>query len=248
VIFLVKKIFIASAILIVLMMFMIPSGAAPTEVVLDQQVELQVPGSFSLIDTNHDNLAEELQFNLEMKAYQEGQFIVTGNLEAMKNGHWVAVGTTVLPFMWSPNNRLITLVFHAGNIKQQRLSGPYRVIVALKAGDWELPAQVAGFSPKYNWNQFSGDDEVEVGEISTLSKAKRAVETWAAYKDIKLGKLEGINYDYDHWQLDYKQSFGRVMRFMVSSKGSVELMKIKKPNQGIADWNQKSDDNSKTQD
>jgi hypothetical protein len=237
-----KKIFIASAVLIVLMMFMIPTGAAPTEVVLDQQVELEVPGSFNLVDTNHDGLAEELQFDIGLRAYQEGQFIVTGNLEAMKSGHWVAVGTTVLPFVWSPTHRLIELTFHAGNIQKQRLSGPYRVTVGLKAGDWNLPSQVAGFSPKYNWNAFSGDAEVEVGEISTLSKAKRAVEIWAAYKDIKLGKLEGINYNYDHWQLDYKESFGRTFRFLVSSKGSVELMKIKKTNPG-EDWNKLSSEN-----
>lgn len=223
-----KKILIASAILIVLMMFMIPSGAAPTEVVLDQQVELEVPGSFELVDTNHDKLAEEVQFNIGLKAYQEGQFIVTGNLEAMKNGHWVAVGTTVLPFVWSPTHRLIQLTFHAGNIQKEQLSGPYRVTVGLKAGDWELPAQVAGFSPKYDWNIFSSSGEVEVGDISTVSKAKRAVEIWAAYKDIKLGKLEGIDYNYDHWQLDYKEKFGRTFRFLVSSKGSVELMKIQK--------------------
>jgi len=220
---------------------MIPTGAAPTEVALDQQVELAIPGSFSLVDNNHDQRAEELQFNLGIKAYQEGQFIVTGNLEAMKNGHWVAVGTTVLPFVWTPTHRLIELAFHAGNIQKQRLSGPYRVTIAIKTGNWELPTQVAGFSPKYNWNNFSGEGEVEVGEISTLSKAKRAVETWAAYKEIRLGKLQGINYNYDHWQLDYKESFGRTFRFLVSSKGSVELMKIKRTNPG-ADWNRQLSD------
>lgn len=238
-----KKILIASALLIVLMMFMIPSGAAPTEVVLDQQVELEVPGSFNLVDSNHDKLIEEIQFNIGLKAYQEGQFFVTGNLEAMKNGHWVAVGTTVLPFVWSPTHRLIQLTFHTGNIQKQQLSGPYRVCLGLKAGDWELPAQVAGFSPKYNWDIFSSAGEVEVGEISTLSKAKRAVEIWASYKDIKLGKLEGINYNYDHWQLDYKERFGRTFRFLVSSKGSVELMKIKKTNP-VEDWNKSSNENT----
>ena len=70
-----KKILVASAILIVLMMFLIPTGAAPTEVVLDQQVELEVPGSFTLVDNNHDNLSEELHFSIGLKAYQEGQFI-----------------------------------------------------------------------------------------------------------------------------------------------------------------------------
>ena len=210
------------------MMFMIPSGAAPTEVMLDQQVELEIPGSFNLVDSNHDQLAEELQFVMGIKAYQEGQLIVTGNLEAMKNGQWVAVGTTVLPFAWTPDHRFIKLTFHAGNIRKQRLSGPYRVIISLKSGSWELPAQVAGFSPKYNWNIFSTEGEVEVGEITTLSKAKRAVETWAAYKEIRLGKLLGINYNYDQWQLDYKESFGRVLRFLVSSRGSVELLKINK--------------------
>jgi hypothetical protein len=239
-----KKILVASAILIVLMMFLIPTGAAPTEVVLDQQVELDIPGSFSLVDNNHDKLAEELQFNLGIQTYQEGQFIVTGNLEAKKSGHWVAVGTTVLPFMWSPDNRTIELTFHAGNIKKQKIPGPYRVTIAIKTANWELPAQVAGFSPKYDWEIFSSEGEVEIGEISTLSKAKRAVETWAAYQDIKLGKLQGINYDYDHWQLDYKERFGRVMRFMVSSKGSVELMKIKKSNPKTADINKQLGDNS----
>lgn len=223
-----KKIFIALVVLTVLMMFMIPSGANPTEVVLDQQVELEIPGNFSLVDSNHDQLAEELKFIIGMKAYQEGQFIVTGNLEGMKSGHWVALGTTVVPFSWAPDNRFIELTFHSGNIRKQRLSGPFRVTIGLKSGNWELPAQVVGFSPKYNWNIFSSEGEVETGDITTISKAKRAVETWAAYKDIKLGKLLGINYNYDQWQLDYKENFGRITRFLVSSKGSVELLKIKK--------------------
>jgi hypothetical protein len=242
VIFLLKKILVASAILIVLMMFMIPTGAAPTEVVLDQQVELEVPGNFSLLDADHDQLAETVKFSLALKSYQEGQFIVTGNLEAMKNGRWVAVGTTVVPFTWSPDHQLIELNFHAGNIRKQKISGPYRVTVALKSGDWELPAQVAGFSPKYDWKIFSNTGDLKVGEITTLSKAKRAVETWAAYKDIRLGKLQDVDYDYDHWQLDYKESFGRVTRFLVSSKGSVEVLKIKKTNPG-EDWNKKLGDN-----
>ncbi|MGE5580991.1 MAG: hypothetical protein ACM3X9_00470 [Bacillota bacterium] len=223
-----KKILIASAVLIVLMMFMIPSGADPTDMVLDQQVELEVPGTFDLIDSNHDKLAEEIRFQLGMKAYQEGQFIVTGNLEANKNGHWVAVGTTVLPFQWSPDHQRIELVFHTSNIRKQQLSGPYRVTVGLKAGNWELPSQVAGFSPKYDWNNFSNAEKGETGEITDFSKAKRAVETWADYQNVKLGSLIGGSYDYDHWQLDYKEKFGRILRFLVSPYGSIEMLRIKK--------------------
>jgi hypothetical protein len=56
-----------------------------------------------------------------------------------------------------------------------------------------------------------------------------------------LGKLQGINYNYDHWQLDYKESFGRILRFLVNSKGSVELLKIKKSDPGV-DWDKQLGD------
>ncbi len=232
-----KKILVASAVLVVLMMFMIPSGADPTDVVLDQQVELELPGTFELIDANHDESAEELRFKLGMKTYQEGKFIVTGNLEASKNGHWVAVETTVVPFEWSPEHKSMELVFQSGSIRKQRLSGPYRVSLSLKAGSWELPMQVVGFSPKYNWRSFSSEDKDVDGEITNVSNAKRAVETWAQYKNIKLGKLIGVNYNYDRWQLDYKERFGKIIRFLVSPKGSVELLKINKNFRGDKQFN-----------
>lgn len=227
-----KKILFAAVALVILMFFLIPSGASPTDVVLDQQVVLEVPGNFELVDKNHDQKNEELKFNIGIKAFQESQFIVTGNLEAMKDGHWVAIGTTVLPLQWSPEHSRIELTFHASTIREQQLSGPYRVMISLKAGDWELPSQVAGFSPPYQWNIFneSGDITEKNGEISSLAKAERAVETWADYNKIKLGKLTGMDFNYDQWQLDYKERFGKISRFLISPEGSVKVLNIKMHN------------------
>jgi hypothetical protein len=227
VISLLKKTLVIMIVLIISLMFIIPSGAGPAEVVLDQPVELVIPGTFALVDENHDQKAEALKFILALKAYREGQFIVTGNLEGMKNGQWVAVGTTVVPFQWTPEHSEVELTFHAGNIKKLMISGPYRISVGLKQEDWELPEQIAGFSPKYSYQDFGSEGSLNHGAITTLSEAKRAAETWARYKAIKLGKLMGIYYDYDQWQVNYQTGSNGILRFLVSPRGSVEMLKIK---------------------
>jgi hypothetical protein len=224
-----KKILIFVVVIIILMTVLIPSIAEPTDVALDQQVELGVPGTFSLVDTGQDGKAEALKFQLEINAYREGNFLVSGNLEGRKNGHWVALATTVVPWQWSPKNTMLELEFTAGNIVKYRISGPYRVILSLKDGGLELPAQIAGFSPKYAWKDFSGTDVVTSGEINTMTKAKTAAETWARFQSVDPGNLTGISYNYDRWQLDYRKRSGEIMRFLVSPEGKVELMRILVP-------------------
>jgi hypothetical protein len=120
------------------------------------------------------------------------------------------------------------LNFKTDNIKKYQIDGPYRVTMALKNGNWELPEQVVGFSQKYTPDNFSDQNDVSQGAISTIAKARRAVETWATYKSIKLGKFLGTSFNYDHWQIEYQERYGpEVQRFIVSPQGSVELLKIK---------------------
>ncbi len=209
------------------MFLMIPSGAAPTEVVLDQQVSLEVPGSFELVDQNKDQKAEALNFRLNLQSYREGDFIVTGNLEGMRSGKWVSLATSVIPFQWTPDNRTIMLSFRPDNIRKYQISGPYRVVVSLKDGDWKLDEQVVGFSPKYLPDDFSSQEPSNQGAISTAQKAKQAVETWASYKAMKLGKLLGVSYNYDHWQVEYEaKNSSEICRFVVSPQGDIQLLTI----------------------
>jgi hypothetical protein len=221
--------FIFLVMIIIFLVFFIPSIAEPTDVALDQQVELGVPGVFRLVDTDQDRKAESLQFSFEIKAYREGNFIVSGNLEGMKNGHWVALGTTVIPFQWSPKATTVELNFMAGNIVKYKISGPYRVMIGLKEGGWELPLQIAGFSAQYSWKDFSNAGAVTKGEITTMSEAKTAAETWARFQALNPGKLREISYNYDRWQLDYQRQSGEIMRFLVSPQGTVELLRIPVP-------------------
>jgi hypothetical protein len=229
VIFLMKKLLIFVIVIIVFMAVLIPTIADPVEVALDQQVELGVPGTFSLVDADQDRKAEAIKFQLEIKAYREGDFVISGNLEGRKNGHWVALATTVVPFQWSPKNNVLELEFTASNIVKYKISGPYRVILSLKDGSFELPAQIAGFSPKLAWRNFSGAAVITSGEINTMTKAKTAAETWARLQSLEPGNLTGITYNYDRWQLDYRKRPGEIMRFLVSPEGKVELMQIKTP-------------------
>jgi hypothetical protein len=221
-----KKLLIFVVVIIIFMAVLIPSIAEPTEVALDQQVELGVPGTFSLVDADQDKQAEAIKFHLEIKAYREGDFLVSANLEGRKSGHWVALSTTVVPFQWSPKNTTLELQFMASNIVKYRISGPYRVILSLKDGGLELPAQIAGFSPKYAWKDFSGAGTIASGEINTMTEAKTAAETWARFRSLDPGNLTGISFNYDRWQLDYQKQSGEIMRFLVSPEGKVELMRI----------------------
>lgn len=224
-----KKILIFGTLIIIFITLMTPGGADPTDVALDQQVELEVPGTFEVIDDNQDQKAEAIRFKLALKAYREGNFIVTGNLEGNRNGEWVALATTVVPFQWSPDHNQLELKFLAGNILKYKIPGPYRVVLSLKEGDWELPAQVVGFSPKYSLSTFSNALAVNSGTITTISQAQRAAETWAGFQNIRLGELKRVNYNYDRWELEYKGRSGETLRFLITPRGKVELMRIKNP-------------------
>lgn len=224
-----KKILIFVGVVVIFMAVLIPTIADPGEVALDQQVELGVPGTFSVIDEDRDRKAEGLKFHLEIKAYREGNFLVSANLEGMKNGHWVALATTVVPFQWSPDNRILELQFMAGNIVKYKISGPYRVTLSLKDDGLELTGQIAGFSPKYRWKDFSVTGTLASGKINTMTQAKAAVETWARIQSLEPGNLTGIGFNYDRWQLDYRKQSGEILRFLVSPEGKVELMRIMAP-------------------
>lgn len=224
-----KKIMIFIGVVIIFMVVLIPTIAGPGEVALDQQVELGVPGTFNLLDEDQDRKAEGLQFQLEIKAYREGNFLVSANLEGMKNGHWVALATTVVPFQWAPDNRVLELRFMAGNIVKYKISGPYRVTLSLKDEGLELHSQIAGFSPKYSWKNFRGTTSLISGKINTVTQAKAAAETWARFQSLDPGKLTGTGFNYDRWQLDYRKQSGEILRFLVSPEGKVELLRITAP-------------------
>ena len=213
------------------LMFILPSGATPDEVIIDDQVELSITGAFELVDADQDQKGELIKFKLEVKAYREGNFIVTGNLEGKHKGQWVGLATTVVPFKWSPDNSVIEMTFTTGNIRKYQISGPYRVNISLKEGNWVLPEQVAGFSPEYSWKSFEDAPTVGNGEVKTLSEAKRAAQTWAEYHSVELGKLINIDYNYDKWQVDYQaRRGGSIFRFLVNPQGLVKMMCITKYN------------------
>ncbi len=224
-----KKIMIIGVVMGICLMFIVPSDATPDEVILDDQVELMVPGTFELVDLDQDQKAESIKFKLEIKAYREGNFIVTGNLEGMKKGEWLGLATTVAPFKWSTQNSTIELTFATGNIQKHQISGPYRINISLKEGNWVLPEQVAGFSPKYSWKGFEDSATAGNGKIKTVSEAERAAQTWAEYHSVELGKLIDIDYNYDNWQVDYQaRRGGSVLRFLVDPQGLVKMIRIAK--------------------
>lgn len=225
----VKKVLIIGIVMGIGLMFIIPSDATPDEVILDEQVELSIPGTFELVDADQDHKGESIKFKLEIKAYREGDFIVTGNLEGKQKGEWLGLATTVIPFKWSPDNSVIELTFATGNIRKYQISGPYRVNISLKEGNWVMPEQVAGFSPEYSWKGFEDTPAAGNGEVKTLSEAERAAQTWAEYHSVELGKLINIDYNYDNWQVDYQARRGNsIFRFLVSPQGMVKMMKIAK--------------------
>ncbi len=225
----IKKIMIIGIVMGICLMVIIPSDATPDEVILDDQVELSIPGTFELIDADQDRKGESVKFKLEIKAYREGNFIVTGNLEGKKKGEWLGLATTVIPFKWSPDNSVIEMTFATGKIQKYQISGPYRVNISLKDGNWVLPEQVAGFSPEYSWKDFEDAPTAGNGEVKTLSEAERAAQTWAEYHSVELGKLIDIDYNYDKWQVDYQAPQGdSILRFLVGPQGIVKMMKIAK--------------------
>ncbi len=224
-----KKILIIGVVIGISLMFILPSDANQDEVILDEQVELVLPGTFELVDVDQDQKAESIKFELEIKAYREGDFVVTGNLEGQKKGEWLGLATTVTPFKWSPQNSRIEMTFATGNIQKYKISGPYRINISLKEDNWVLPEQVVGFSPEYHWDSFEPPVTAGKGEVQSLSEAERAAQTWAEFNSIELGKLIDINYNYDRWQVDYQaRRGGSVLRFLVNPQGLVKMIKISK--------------------
>lgn len=224
-----KKVCSMGVLLGICLMFILPSDATPDEVILDNQVELVVPGVFELVDLNRNRKPELIRFKLEVKAYREGDFVITGNLEGKKKGEWLGLATTVVPFKWSPKNPVVELTFTTDQIRKYQISGPYRVNISLKEDGWVLPEQVAGFSPKYDWESFEEVTATENGDIKTLSDAQRAAQTWAEYHAVELGELIDINYNYDNWQVDYRARRGNsILRFLVNPQGVVKMIKISK--------------------
>jgi hypothetical protein len=143
-----KKIVTFLIMLTVAVMFVIPINADPTDVVLDQQVTLVIPARFTLVDQNNDQQPEAIKTQVQVRSYREGNFMITGKLEAKQNGTWTEIEAITKPFLWSTANDTAELTFASDLIRQQKLSGPYRVSVGLRNGDWELPLQVVGFTPK----------------------------------------------------------------------------------------------------
>jgi hypothetical protein len=229
-----KKVVVLFVFLSVAIMFVIPSNADPADTVLDQQVTLAVPGDFELVDSDGDQRAEAIKVKIRIHSYREGDFIVTGKLEGMEEGVWTEAGTSVVPFKWGQDHDTVEVLFYPDVIRQNRISGPFRASVGLREGDWELPLQVVGFSPKYAWNAFEENQRISAsGKISDPAQAKRVAEAWAGLKSIKLGKLLKIRFDYDRWHLDYRnKKRGGILRFVISPQGRVDLLQIRSLSQG----------------
>ena len=66
----VKKVLIIGMVMGICLMFIIPSDATPDEVILDDQVELSIPGTFELVDADRDHKGESIKFKLEIKSYR----------------------------------------------------------------------------------------------------------------------------------------------------------------------------------
>lgn len=219
-------------ILLTAFLWMAPIEADPADVLLAQQIQLEPPGSFQLVDADQNGQAEAVEFSIPLRAYEEGQFIISGNLEAMQDGAWIAVATTVTNYEWRQDAAPIKLTFAPGDIIKQQLDGAYRVNLSVKQGDWVLPQQVAGFSPEYSWETFEDSgvtpQQPAAKQIGSTVEAKRAAEMWAAFNAIELGEFLGVNYDYDTWAVNYREDQGdkRVMRFLVAPDGTVKLLKI----------------------
>lgn len=227
-----KRISIFGVLLLTAFLWIAPIEADPADVRLAQQIQLGLPGSFQLIDADQNGKAEAIEFTISLQAYQEGRFIVSGNLEAVRDGAWIAVATTVIDYEWRPNAAPITLTFSPGEIIKHQLNGAYRVNLSLKQGDWVLPQQVTGFSPEYSWENFENKETIPAKlanqPIGSTAEAKRAAEWWASFNSLKLGEFLGVNYDYDTWAVNYRDPGNneRILRFLVAPDGTVKLLKI----------------------
>ncbi|HYH01672.1 MAG TPA: hypothetical protein VEC37_01080 [Bacillota bacterium] len=147
-----KKTVIMIVVFTVVVMFVVPINADPSDVVLDQQVTLDIPGSFELVDGDGNHKPEALQVQVKINNYRVGNFQVTGKLEVMQEEGWTAIDLVNLPFQWSPDNNTVALIFNLELIRKKKLTGPFRASVSLRDGAWELPMQVVGVSPRYQWD------------------------------------------------------------------------------------------------
>lgn len=226
----IKKYTIFALVLLVAFLFVAPISADPSDVILDQEVQLAVPGTFRIVDADGNGKAEAIEFTITIKSYREGSFTVIANLEAMEGEEWITVSTTVNTLRWTFRDNQAKVVFYPAKLLEKQLNGPYRVSLALKEGQWELPEQVVGFSEQYTWQMFEEKGEVDeaADRIASSADAKRAAETWAQLNQIKLGDFVGVSYDYDTWQVDFKpkRGNGRLYRFLVQANGQVKVLRI----------------------
>ncbi|HOP74692.1 MAG TPA: hypothetical protein PLC07_06505 [Bacillota bacterium] len=230
VIFLFRRYIIFTFVLIVALFLVVPIGADPSDVVLDQEVQLEVPGAFKTVDADGNGKAEAIEFTIAIKSYREGNFTLTATLEAQEGADWVPIATTVDSFKWTAKNNVAKVVFYPSKLIEKKLNGPYRVSVALKEGNWGLPEQVAGFTEQYTWQMFEDKgvmDETAIG-IASSADAKRAAEMWASLNKIELGEFVGVSYDYDTWQVDFKPKRwnGWLYRFLVHADGQVRFLRL----------------------
>lgn len=228
VILLCKKILVIVTLLCIFLLVLIPSGAKPAKVWLDQPVEFDLPGTFVVTDFDQDHKGEALKFFVTVRAYRDGQALVTANLEGNQKNRWFPIATTVVSMQWAPGEQVLEVTFPAYNIIRSGISGPYRVKLGLKEsnrnGGWEYPPQIVGISPRYPLENFSTEAKVESGIITTAATARRAVETWAYYRKLELGTLKKITFDYDRWQIDFLNKHGERLRFFVAPNGVVESL------------------------
>lgn len=148
----IKKTVVMIVVISVVVLFVVPINADPADVVLDQQVTLDIPASFELVDADGNQQPEAIQVRLKINNYRSGNFQVTGKLEVMQEEGWTAIGLVRVPFQWSPENDTVELIFNTEIIRKKKLTGPFRASVSLRDGAWELPMQVIGLSPRYQWD------------------------------------------------------------------------------------------------
>ncbi len=185
------------------------------------------PGEFELVNLDQDRQAERLKFSCDLTASLASEVIISANLEAFKNGVWINLETTVFPLRCSQGRNQLEFLFNAFNIQTKRLPGPYRVRLGLIEKGSRLLEVTTNHSPRYTWRQFDNEVTAGKGKIVTMAAAKRAAETWASCRQIKLGKLQKFNYNYDCWQLDYlsNKQLG-LTRLIVTPMGRVNMLRI----------------------
>lgn len=228
-----KRVSVFALILVVTCMMLVPISADPADALLAQEIQVEVPGEFEIIDEDGNGKAEEVKFTVGINAYQATTLRLTANLEGLVQGVWTPLATSVSSFEWSTDNTRAILVFYPTKLIETEYEGTLRVNLAVAEGDWSLPSQVVGFSSEYSWKQFevatAVNQEADPSEkILTSAAAKRAAETWAEFNDLDLGRLIKISYDYDQWQVEYEQPDADegLIRLLVQADGKVRMLKI----------------------